>query len=50
MNQITLIQKTLQPYLGWHSARVTFLALLVALFRVKTVNFAKLAVGFLGTA
>ncbi|MCY7390571.1 MAG: IS4 family transposase, partial [Leptolyngbyaceae cyanobacterium CAN_BIN12] len=37
MQQITLIRKTLQPHLGWHGARVTFLALfLMALFRVKT--------------
>ncbi len=48
MNQITLIQKTLQPYLGWHGARVSFLALfLVALFRVKTVNLTQLAAGFI---
>ena len=51
MNQITLIQKTLQPHLGWHGARMRFLALfLVALFRVKTVNLAQLATGFVGTA
>jgi hypothetical protein len=51
MNQIILIQKTLQPLLGWHGARVTFLALfLVALFRVKTVNLSQLAAGFVGTA
>jgi len=51
MQQITLIRKTLQPHLGWHGARVTFLALfLMALFRVKTVNFAELATGFMGTA
>jgi hypothetical protein len=51
MNQITLIQKTLQPHLGWHGARVRFLALfLVALFRVKTVNLTQLAAGFVGTA
>jgi Transposase DDE domain len=51
MNQVTLLQKTLQPHLGWHGARVSFLALfLIALFRVKTVNFAELATGFLGTA
>lgn len=48
MNQITLIQKTLQPHLGWHGARVSFLALfLVALFRVKTVNLNQLAAGFI---
>jgi hypothetical protein len=52
MHQITLIRKTLQPHLaGWHGARVTFLALfLVALFRVKTVDLAQLATGFMGHA
>jgi hypothetical protein len=51
MNQVTLIRKTLQPYLGWHGARVTFLALLlIALFRVKTVNLAELATAFVGRA
>lgn len=47
MNQVTLIRNTLQPHLGWHGARVTFLALfLIALFRVKTVNLTELATGF----
>jgi len=51
MNQVTLICKTLQPHLDWHGARVTFLALfLIALFRVKTVNLAKLATTFVGKA
>lgn len=51
MNQVTLIRDTLQPYLGWHRARVTFLALfLIALFRVKTVNLAELATAFVGKA
>jgi hypothetical protein len=52
MHQITLIRKTLQPHLaGWHGARVTFLALfLVALFRVKTVDLAQLATGFMSNA
>jgi hypothetical protein len=51
MNQVTRIRETLQPYLSWHGARVTFLALfLIALFRVKTVNFAELANGFVGSA
>jgi hypothetical protein len=51
MNQVTLIQKTLQPHLGWHGARVAFLALfLIALFRVKTVNLTQLATGFMGKA
>lgn len=51
MNQIIRIQKTLQPHLGWHGARVGFLALfLVALFRVKMVNLTQIATGFVGTA
>lgn len=51
MQQVTLIQRTLQTHLEWHKARVTFLALfLIALFRVKIVNFAELATGFMGTA
>ncbi|QYU66737.1 IS4 family transposase [Leptolyngbya sp. 15MV] len=51
MNQVTRIQQTLQPHLGWHGARVSFLALfLIAVFRVKTVNLAELATAFIGTA
>jgi hypothetical protein len=51
MKQVTLIKQTLQPQLGWHGARVTFLALfLIALFRVKSVNLAELSTGFLGSA
>ena len=51
MDQITLIRQTLQPYLDWHGARMTFLALfLVALFRVKTVNLSELATAFVGKA
>jgi hypothetical protein len=51
MNQVTLIRKTLQLYLGWHGARVTFLALfLIALLRAKTVNLAELATAFVGRA
>jgi hypothetical protein len=51
MNQINLIRQTLRPHLSWHGARVTFLALfLVALVRVRTVNFVELAQGFMGNA
>jgi hypothetical protein len=51
MHQITLIRQTLQPYLGWHGARLSFLTLfIVALFRVKTVNLSELAVAFVGKA
>jgi hypothetical protein len=47
MNQINLLRKTLKPLLGWHGARLNFLALfLIALLRVKTINLAELATGF----
>jgi len=51
MHQIIALRNALQPHLGWHGARVTFLALfLVALYRVKTVNLAQLATAFPGRA
>ena len=51
MNQVTLLRQTLQPHLQWHGARLSFVALfLIALFRVKTVNFMELATGFRGKA
>jgi len=35
MKQITLLRQTLKPLLGWHGARLNFLALfLIALLRV----------------
>ncbi len=47
MNQINLLRDTLKPYLGWHGARLSFLALfLISLLRVKTVNLVELATGF----
>lgn len=51
MNQITLLRDALRPHLAWHGARLSFLAaFLIALLRVKTVNFAELATGFSGKA
>ncbi|MFM7424357.1 MAG: hypothetical protein ACKO7W_05080 [Elainella sp.] len=51
MHQVTLIRQTLQPLLGWHGARISFLALfIVALFRTRTVNLSELAVAFVGKA
>lgn len=51
MNQINLLKETLKPHLGWHGARLNFLALfLIALLRVKTVNMAELATGFRNNA
>ena len=51
MNQVNLLRQTLKPLLGWHGARLSFLALfLIALVRVKTVNLAELAAGFRSNA
>ena len=51
MNQIILLRQTLKPLLGWHGARLNFLALfLIALLRVKTINLADLATGFRSNA
>ena len=47
MNQINLLRQTLKCHLGWHGARLSFLALfLIALLRVKTINLTELATGF----
>lgn len=49
MNQVTLLRDALRPHLAWHGARLSFLAaFLIALLRVKTVNFSELATGFSG--
>lgn len=51
MNQVTRLRSALRPHLGWHGARLSFLAaFLLALLRVKTVNFAELATAFGGKA
>ena len=51
MNQVTLLRDTLRPHLGWHGARLSFVAaFLMALLRVKTVNFTELATAFGGKA
>ncbi|MBW4642705.1 MAG: IS4 family transposase [Goleter apudmare HA4340-LM2] len=51
MNQINLLRDTLKPHLGWHGARLSFLALfLISLLRVKTVNLVELATGFRNSA
>jgi hypothetical protein len=51
MNQISSLQQTWKPHLGWHGARLNFLALfLIAILRVKTVNLAELAAGFRSNA
>lgn len=51
MNQISEIRAQLRPHMGWHGARLSFVALfLVALFRAKTVNLAELATVWDGNA
>ena len=51
MNQVSLLRQTLKPILGWHGARLNFLALfLIALLRVKTINLVELAAGFRSNA
>lgn len=51
MNQVTLLRNTLRPHLAWHGARLSFVAaFLMALLRVKTVNFTELATAFSGKA
>jgi hypothetical protein len=50
-NQYSALKQALQPHLGWHGARISFLVLfLLALLKVKTVNLSELAVGFGGKA
>jgi hypothetical protein len=47
MNQLNLLRDKLRPLLGWHGARLNFLALfLIALIRVRTVNLVEVATGF----
>lgn len=51
MDQITVLREALRPHLAWHGARLSFLAMfLIALVRVRTVNWAELATGFCGQA
>jgi hypothetical protein len=51
MNQVSLLREVLRPHLGWHGARLSFLAsFLIALLRVRTVNLSELALGFGGSA
>jgi hypothetical protein len=51
MHQVTRLRDALRPHLTWHGARLSFLAaFLIALLRVKTINFAELATAFGGNA
>mgnify|MGYP001801041408 CR=1 FL=1 len=51
MKQVNLLREKLRPHLGWHGARLSFLAIfIIALIRVKTVNLSELATAFSGSA
>lgn len=51
MSQYSELKQVLQAQLNWHGARLSFLALfLLALLKVKTVNFSELCLGFGGRA
>ena len=51
MLELNALRTKLQPHLGWHGARLGFVAaFLIALFRAKTVNFSELAPAFPGLA
>ena len=51
MDHTTMLTRILKRQLGWNLARVKCLAcLIIALFKVKTVNFAELATAFSGAA
>jgi len=51
MHQISEFRQVLQPLLGWHGARLAFVAqFLIALMRTRTVNLSELAASFCGPA
>lgn len=51
MNQVNLLPDTLKPHLGWHGARLNFLALfLIALIRLKIVNLTNISLAFPNSA
>ena len=51
MDHTTMLTHVLKLHFGWHLARIKCLScLIIALFKVKTVNFAELATAFAGSA
>ena len=51
VDHTTMLTRMLKLHFGWHLARIKCLSyLIIALFKVKTVNFAELATAFSGTA
>ena len=51
MFELNALRSLLQSHLGWHGARVLFIAaFIIALFRARTVNLSELSVAFPGLA
>lgn len=51
MDHTTMLTHVLKLHFGWHLARIKCLScLIIALFKVKTVNFVELATAFSGSA
>ncbi|MEL6131726.1 MAG: IS4 family transposase, partial [Cyanobacteria bacterium J06628_4] len=51
MSELNALRSLLQPHLGWHGARVLFIAaFIIALFRARTVNLSELSMAFPGRA
>ena len=51
MSELNALRSLLQAHLGWHGARVLFIAaFIIALFRARTVNLSELSVAFPGRA
>jgi hypothetical protein len=51
VDHTTMLTHVLKLHFGWHLARIKCLScLIIALFKVKTVNFVELATAFSGTA
>ncbi|MGV2827465.1 hypothetical protein ACLFKQ_05825 [Myxosarcina sp. GI1(2024)] len=54
MNQVILLRQTLKPLLGWHGARVSFLALFLIVFahlqpgQTQILSGKRLALGTFG--
>ena len=51
MDHTTILVDLLKLHFGWHLARIKCLAyIIVALFKIKTVNLTEIATAFPGTA
>ena len=51
MHEVNLLRERLRAHFPWHGARLSFIAMfLMALIRVRTVDFSQLAIAFSGNA